>query len=132
MAIPVPASELFGTMMETLGLGVYLVVFPRCINVLRQKEIKAGLLGYLLLTAIISLLLIFAHWVIDLARAFSAFTNNMSVANSPEKYFANVDTSLNIAKTACYVAVTLLADAMLNMEDSTQCQHVSKPWNSAA
>lgn len=40
------------------GVGVYLIMFPRCINVLRQKEIKAGLLGYLLATAIVSLLLV--------------------------------------------------------------------------
>ncbi|KZP34464.1 hypothetical protein FIBSPDRAFT_809743, partial [Athelia psychrophila] len=95
------------------GIGVYLIILPRCINVLRQKEIKAGLLGYLLATAVISLLLIAAHWIVDLVRAFSAFTGSMSIANSPEAYFANVNTALNIAKTACYVAVTLLADAML-------------------
>lgn len=76
--IPVAACELFGTFMETLGfgknllsliahfisllsgIGVYLIILPRCINVLRQKEIKAGLLGYLLATAVISLLLIAA------------------------------------------------------------------------
>lgn len=55
----------------------------------------------------------FKHLIVDLIRDFAAFTGNMDVPGSPEAYYANVNTSLNIAKTASYVSVTLLTDALL-------------------
>jgi hypothetical protein len=52
--------------------------------------------------------------MVDLIRAFSAFTGNMYLPGSPaEKYYANVDTALVMAKNASYVSTTLLADALL-------------------
>lgn len=57
--------------------------------------------------------MLFKHWIVDLVRVFDAFTAHMYIPNAPEAFFANVDTSLNITKTAAYVAVTLLADALL-------------------
>jgi len=92
MAIPVAVTELVGTFMETLAYGVYIVVFPRCINILRKRNIGRGLMSYLTATM---------------------FLTNMDRPGSPTRYFANVDTHLNITKNASYVSTTLLSDALL-------------------
>ena len=43
----------------------------------------------------------------------AAFTSNMDTALSPEEYYANVDTNLNMIKTAAYVTTTLIADLVI-------------------
>lgn len=53
------------------------------------------------------------HIVVDLTRAFTAFTANLSVGGAAEAYYANVNTHLNITKNAAYCSATLLADALL-------------------
>ena len=46
-------------------------------------------------------------------RVFEAFTGNTNVPGAPDKFFAIVDTSLNMTKNSAYVSVTLLADLLL-------------------
>lgn len=42
-----------------------------------------------------------------------AFTANMDVASSPEIFYANVDTKLNLMKNSTYVTTTLMADLVI-------------------
>lgn len=60
-----------------------------------------------------SFILITMHLCVDLTRAFAAFTANMDVPGSPDKYYANVDSTLNIMKTATYSTTTVISDAVL-------------------
>lgn len=53
------------------------------------------------------------HLVVDIVRAMDAFIGNMTLANGALKYFGVVNSSLNIVKTATYVAVTLVSDAFI-------------------
>lgn len=76
--------------------------------------------NFLLITLVCSLysssdttLIWLKHIVVDLTRAFEAFTANMSIGGSAEAYYANVNTHLNITKNAAYCSATLLADALL-------------------
>ena len=50
----------------------------------------------------------------------AAFTSNMDTALSPEEYYANVDTNLNMIKTAAYVTTTLIADLVIVSRSSNQ------------
>jgi len=113
MPIPVAVAELIGTFLETLGYGTYIVIFPRCLGILRKRQIGRGLMSYLLITMVITFILITMHLIVDLTRAFTAFTGNMDYPGSPEKYYANVDTALVMTKNASYITATLLSDALL-------------------
>jgi len=77
MTILVSVAELIGTFLETFGYGllfselsllnadsvrcgpgVYVVIFPKCLDILRKKDVKRGLMSYLLATMWISFALI--------------------------------------------------------------------------
>ncbi|KIM90158.1 hypothetical protein PILCRDRAFT_811884, partial [Piloderma croceum F 1598] len=113
ITIPVSVAELIGTFLETFGYGVYVVIFPKCLDILRGKDVKRGLMSYLLATMWISFVLITVHLIVDLIRAFTAFTGSMDLPGSPEKYYAKGNTVLTITKMATYVSETLLSDTLL-------------------
>lgn len=113
MTIPVAVTELIGTFFETLFYGIYIVILPKCLDILRKKNVGRGLMSYLLITMVLSFFLITAHLVVDLIRAFAAFTGNMDIPGSPDRYYDNINTSLNLSKNSFYIADTLLSDALL-------------------
>lgn len=53
------------------------------------------------------------HLIVDILRLVAAFTAHMDVANAPAHYYGNINTTLNLLKTAAYVAVTLVLDALI-------------------
>ncbi|KAH9484908.1 hypothetical protein JR316_0001810 [Psilocybe cubensis] len=111
--IPVPTTELLGTFLEALGYGVYLVVFPQCLRIMLRRNLSSVITAVFVASIVINFLLITLHIVVDLTRAFTAFTANLSVGGAAEAYYANVNTHLNITKNAAYCSATLLADALL-------------------
>jgi len=113
MAVSVATAELIGTFLEALGYGAYLVVAPRALLVIRSKRLRRGLMIYLYATVILLFCLITLHLVVDLARAFTAFTAHTRIPNAPEMFYADVDTSLNLTKNGSVVCTTLVADALL-------------------
>jgi len=56
---------------------------------------------------------LFKHLVVDLIRVFIAFTGNMDLPGSPEKYYANVNTALTMTKNASFISESLLVDILL-------------------
>jgi len=113
MQISVAVSQLIGTFLETFFYGVYVVIFPKCLDILRKRNVGKGLMSYLLITLVLTFLLITGHLVVDLIRAFEAFSGNMSISGSPDRYYANINTGLNLSKNSLYVIETLLSDALL-------------------
>ncbi|KIM90157.1 hypothetical protein PILCRDRAFT_173807 [Piloderma croceum F 1598] len=113
MTISVPLAQLTGTFLETFAYGIYIVIFPRCLDILRKRDVKRSLMSYLLATMWIGFVLITVHVVVDVVRAVQAFAGNMDVPGSPEKYYAIVNTALDRTKTSTYVSETLLADTLL-------------------
>jgi len=112
MAIPVCIAQLIGTFLETLGYGIYIVILPKCLEILHKGNLRRGLMYYLLTTTVISFILITMHLIASLIRAFGAFTSNMDIPGFPQKYYAN-HTALSVMKTASYVSVSLVADTLL-------------------
>ncbi|KIM90159.1 hypothetical protein PILCRDRAFT_811885 [Piloderma croceum F 1598] len=113
MTIPVAVAELIGTFLETFSYGVYAVIFPKCLGILPKRDVNRGLMFYLLATMWISFVLITLHLVVDLVRAFKAFTGSMDLPGSPEEYYANVNTTFTMTKIALYASTTLLSDILL-------------------
>ncbi|CAL1707483.1 unnamed protein product [Somion occarium] len=111
--LPVATAELIGTFLEAIFYGIYLVIFPRCLQVLRKKRVNTWLMVYFLATMFASFVLITMHICVDLTRAMMAFTANMDVASAPETFYANVDTRLNMLKNSTYVTTTLIADMVI-------------------
>ncbi|CAL1707467.1 unnamed protein product [Somion occarium] len=112
--LPVATAELIGTFLEAIFYGIYLVVFPQCIEVLLKKRKNGGwLVKCFLGVMVLSFILITMHLCVDLTRAFTAFAGNMEIPGSPEKFYANVDTKLNLIKNSSYITTTLIADAVL-------------------
>jgi hypothetical protein len=115
MSIPVATTEFTGTLIEILEYGIYLVVFPQCLAVLKRKyhRMSSFTVIYFLATMIMSFILITLHLIVDIIRLYQAFTSRMSVEDYPTKFYANVDTGLNLTKNATWCSVTLLADMLL-------------------
>lgn len=53
------------------------------------------------------------HMLIDFVRAIDAFTHFMSVPNGAAQFYEAINTPLSLAKTATYVTVTLVLDALI-------------------
>ena len=49
----------------------------------------------------------------DIMRAVDAFTTNMGVPYSPVYYYAVVRRDLDLIKSGCYVATTIIADGLI-------------------
>ncbi|KAF8627678.1 hypothetical protein AX15_004306 [Amanita polypyramis BW_CC] len=113
MAISVSTAELIGTFLETLGYGVYLTVGPQAFLALRRKQLDRGHTIYLYLTMIITFILVTSHFIIDLIRAFVAFTAHTDIPYAPELYYADLSSTLCIAKSSTVAATTLVADILL-------------------
>ncbi|KAF8627675.1 hypothetical protein AX15_004303 [Amanita polypyramis BW_CC] len=106
-------AELIGTFLEVLGFGFYLVVGPQAFLILHQKRLPRELMIYLFSTMIITFTLIISHLVIDVVRAFIAFTAHTDIPNAPETYYSDLSSALCIAKASAVAATTLVADALL-------------------
>ena len=53
------------------------------------------------------------HFIMDIMRAVDAFTTNMGVPYSPIYYYAVVRRDLDLIKSGCYVATTIIADGLI-------------------
>lgn len=43
----------------------------------------------------------------------AAFTDHMDIPNAPAAYYANVNSALDVTKTATYCTATLISDALI-------------------
>ncbi|EKM58136.1 uncharacterized protein PHACADRAFT_59722, partial [Phanerochaete carnosa HHB-10118-sp] len=94
-------------------LGAYLIVFVECLQVLHARRRAGRNMCFLAATATVIFVLITAHMLIDFVRAIDAFTYSMSVPNSATQFYEAINTPLSLAKTATYVTVTLVLDALI-------------------
>ncbi|KAF8628191.1 hypothetical protein AX15_004053 [Amanita polypyramis BW_CC] len=113
MAFSMSKGELIGTYLELLGFGIYLVVGPRAFLTLRQKQLDKARRIYLSSTAIITFLLVTSHLIIDLVRAFTAFTAHTDIPNASELYFVKLSAPSTVVKNLTVVLTTLVADILL-------------------
>ncbi|KAJ3526251.1 hypothetical protein NM688_g8282 [Phlebia brevispora] len=113
MALPVPKAELIGTCMEMIGYGAYLIIFIECVRVLYKKYQRGRSAGYLWIVAGTIFCLCTSHLIIDIVRIMAAFTGNMGTPNAPAAYYGDVNSPLDVAKTAVYCTVTLISDALI-------------------
>ncbi|KIP08068.1 hypothetical protein PHLGIDRAFT_58295, partial [Phlebiopsis gigantea 11061_1 CR5-6] len=93
--------------------GAYAVVFLECMQILWKRFRQGRDMRYLFVTATTIFSLITAHLIIDVVRVLEAFTADMARSNGPVLYYAHINTQLNLAKTATYVAVTLVLDGLI-------------------
>ncbi|KAF7790971.1 hypothetical protein EIP86_001930 [Pleurotus ostreatoroseus] len=111
MPLPVPKAELIGTCLEMIG--AYLVVFIDCVKVLYKKYTRGRSASYLWIVALAIFLLCTLHLIVDIVRIMAAFTGHMNVPNAPATYYGNVNSPLDVTKTAVYCTVTLISDALI-------------------
>ena len=103
------------------GLGVYLLIFMQCMQVLRRRQSPPG--GYLVGTAVPPPILV---TVVSSEPRMHRFlyrcgshmhlkhlVTNMGTPNYPDTYYANFDIWKNILKSLLYVAVTIISDAFV-------------------
>ena len=49
----------------------------------------------------------------DILRVYHAFTDHLDVANYPVLYYGVVRRSLDLIKSGCYIACTVVADGLI-------------------
>lgn len=62
---------------------------------------------------ICSTLTLSQHFIMDIMRVVNAFTTQMAVPYSPVFYYAVVRRDLDLIKSGCYVATTIIADGLI-------------------
>ncbi|EKM51286.1 uncharacterized protein PHACADRAFT_200106 [Phanerochaete carnosa HHB-10118-sp] len=114
MALPLPKADFIGTLFELLLYGMYFVSFCQFLRVLYVRH-QAGRPILLFLTvALVIISLVTAHLVMQILRILQAFTDHMDVANAPVTYyFITLSTPAKTSKTAIYMTLTLVCDALL-------------------
>lgn len=53
------------------------------------------------------------HVIMDLLRAIDAYTSHMDIPNSAIIYYTIVRRDIDLIKSGCYIAVTIVSDALI-------------------
>ncbi|KAI0083620.1 hypothetical protein BDY19DRAFT_1060844 [Irpex rosettiformis] len=106
-------AELVGTFVEILLYGIYLVVFCKCLQVLRIKYLEGRPTTVMTCTAITIFALVTIHFIMDVLRATNAFTTHTDIPNYAIAYYTVVRRDLDIIKSAAYIAMTIISDGLI-------------------
>ncbi|KAI0683936.1 hypothetical protein BC835DRAFT_683070 [Cytidiella melzeri] len=106
-------AELIGTFIEILIYGIYLVVFCKCLQVLRVKYTEGRPTSFMACTALAIFVLVSIHVIMDILRAINAFTTHADVPQYAITYYTIVRRDLDIIKSTAYVAMTIVSDGLI-------------------
>ncbi|KAI0821039.1 hypothetical protein BC629DRAFT_1434974 [Irpex lacteus] len=106
-------AELIGTFIEILIYGIYLVVFCKCLQVLRLKYTEGRPTAVMTCTAVTIFVLVTVHFIMDILRAINAFTTHTDVPNHAITYYTVVRRDLDIIKSGAYIAMTIISDGLI-------------------
>lgn len=114
--LTLPMAELAGIVVHSTMYGFYIMLFIGCIYVLCFKyrslsgRHHSRPVNKILLTVAFTLfVLITAHWIIQISRLFDAFIF-VEHGTTPGSVYGAARSPKNVAKTALYVAQTLVGD----------------------
>jgi hypothetical protein len=105
--------------------GVFLVLWVQCMDLLakRSRQRSERFFKPLSFTAILLLLTITGHWVLDCAQAFQAFVFaqdsqdhsncHQSCPNAATIVYSNISDPKSVANSALYVITTLVGDTFM-------------------
>ncbi|KAJ7023584.1 hypothetical protein C8F04DRAFT_1133993 [Mycena alexandri] len=106
-------SEIIALVVEALAYGMYLILFFASLSVaFSRRKAKRGFGNKFLATALLLFVLITWHLAIDSAMLFLAYSNE-TTAEADLYYINGTPGTLNVMKTALYVATTLVSDAFM-------------------
>ncbi|EIM83291.1 uncharacterized protein STEHIDRAFT_159881 [Stereum hirsutum FP-91666 SS1] len=119
--ITLAAAELVGTMIETLILGPYLLVFLtngyftiRRTDPQRPRTFATTLrtsLDPVCIASAVIFICIISHWVLNITRMFDAFVHGQD--GSPDAFYRNTSDGKYVAKSALYGLEVICADFIL-------------------
>ncbi|KAF8889042.1 hypothetical protein BD779DRAFT_1672005 [Infundibulicybe gibba] len=113
VALTIGMAELVGTVLQSCLYGVYLVLFAGCLYVSlgKQRGRRRPINKFLFTVTIVLFILITSHWIIQILRLLDAFI--YGVDGEPDKYYGYGANPKNVAKTALYVAQTVVGDCTM-------------------
>ncbi|KAI0681750.1 hypothetical protein BC835DRAFT_1425280 [Cytidiella melzeri] len=80
-------AELIGTFIEILIYGIYLVVFCKCLQVLRVKYTEGRPTSFMACTALAIFVLVSIHTIMDILCAINTFTTHADVPQYAITYY---------------------------------------------
>ncbi|KAK0432119.1 hypothetical protein ARMSODRAFT_1083112 [Armillaria solidipes] len=112
--IPLDKASFIGLVLETLNYGVFNVLFLGILWLLwNKRSLRAYAHRVLFVTACLLWILTTLHWIINVCRATIAFVERQGEVNGALAYYADLTVDLYAAKTAVYVALTLVGDSFV-------------------
>ncbi|KAK0213523.1 hypothetical protein IW262DRAFT_311893 [Armillaria fumosa] len=112
--IPLDKASFIGLVLETLNYGVFNVLFIGILWLLWNKRaLRAYAHRVLFVAACLLWILTTLHWIINVCRATIAFVDRQGEVNGALAYYADLTVDLYAAKTAVYVALTLVGDSFV-------------------
>ncbi|KIM88071.1 hypothetical protein PILCRDRAFT_814747 [Piloderma croceum F 1598] len=119
----IDATQLAALVVQTLLNGVFLVLWVQCMDSLvkRSQQQSERLFKPLSFIAILLLLTIIGHWMLDCARAFEAFVfaqdhsdcHATSCPNAATIVYSDNSDPKFVANSALYVVTTLAGDSFM-------------------
>ncbi|KAI0684230.1 hypothetical protein BC835DRAFT_1390667 [Cytidiella melzeri] len=106
-------AELIGTFIEILIYSIYLVVFCRCLQVLRVKYTEGRPTSFMACTALAIFVLVSIHAIMVILRAINAFTTHADVPQYAITYYTIVWRDLDIIKSTAYIAMTIVSNGLI-------------------
>ncbi|KAI0686815.1 hypothetical protein BC835DRAFT_1378376, partial [Cytidiella melzeri] len=96
--------------------GIYLVVFCKCLQVLRVKYTEGRPTSFMACTTLAIFVLVSVHTqnaIMDILHAINAFTTHTDVPQYAITYYTIVRRDLDIIKSTAYVALTIVSDGLI-------------------
>ncbi|KAJ7870765.1 hypothetical protein B0H14DRAFT_2725310 [Mycena olivaceomarginata] len=105
-------ASLIALVLETFNIGIFTMLFGAILRLvlLMKRKGKSNSNRLMLPTLCLIWLLSLTHWIIDIARAVSAFIDTPAGALA---YYEDVGNPLEAAKDAVYVTLTMTGDLFM-------------------
>jgi len=115
-ALRLDTANLVGLVMQAVCFGIFQVLFFACIYVLVSCRNTESINYHFLITACLMWVLIGANFALSWSRVLDALiVLQPELRNDPlaiDKYFGNLSHWKEVSRTACYVALTAVADSL--------------------
>ncbi|KAI0720839.1 hypothetical protein C8T65DRAFT_567221 [Cerioporus squamosus] len=109
----IPANaHLIGFWLQCLFSGAYFVYFPKCVIILRRK-VRDGLSFWLPLVCGLFFALTVTSLIVEMHRAYEAYSVNPLALPNPTKYYANAASPQSLIKNTINVVQAIISDAVI-------------------
>ncbi|KAH9917677.1 uncharacterized protein BXZ73DRAFT_105501 [Epithele typhae] len=113
MALLQPNALLIGVWLQMFGTGAYFAYLPKCYQILRDKHRQDGLSLFLPVACIAIFLITTADVVVEMTRAYQAYSIAPGKVVDPAAFYRHAGTPLAVTKGALTGVLQFISDTIM-------------------